>query len=119
MYYASLDMVSSFRLSAGASKLHLAVWNEEVEKVKKLVQKNDVNLVNASDQRGRSPLHLAAAKGNVNLVWPLLSHGASVHARYVRTSRTPYICIYYVQANPPLVVRCEPATIPHPIISSV
>jgi ankyrin repeat protein len=48
--------------TSGATKLHLAVWNEDVDKVKKLVQKNDVNVVNAQDGRGRAPLHLAAEK---------------------------------------------------------
>ena len=35
------------------------------------------------DGKGRAPLHLAAEKGVVSIVWPLLSHGASVHARWV------------------------------------
>lgn len=65
----------------GASKLHLAVWNDDVDKVKKIVSKNDVNVVNATDAKGRSPLHLACEKGVVSLVWSLLSHGAIVQAR--------------------------------------
>ena len=43
----------------GSSKLHLAVINEELDKVKKIVSKNDVNVVNATDGKGRTPLHLA------------------------------------------------------------
>lgn len=52
----------------GASKLHLAVWNEDVERVKKLAQKADVGAINATDARGRTPLHLAAAKGSATLL---------------------------------------------------
>ena len=51
----------------GASKLHLAVFNENVEKVKKIVSKNDVHIVNATDSGGRTPLHLAAEKGMVGI----------------------------------------------------
>ena len=67
--------------SEGGTKLHLAVINEELDKVKKIVAKNDVNIVNATDGKGRTPLHLASEKGLVSLVWPLLSHGAVVQAR--------------------------------------
>ncbi len=58
-----------------------AVWAEDLEKVKSLCSKNDVRAVNSTDSGGRAPLHLAAQKGIVALVWPLLSHGASVQVR--------------------------------------
>ncbi len=65
----------------GVTRLHGAVWNEELEKVKQLCAKGDVRAINASDGGGRTPLHLAAQRGVVALVWPLLSHGASVQVR--------------------------------------
>lgn len=65
----------------GATKLHLAVWQEDLDRVKKIVAKNDVEVVNAIDARGRTALHLAAFKGHPGLVWSLISHGASVQAR--------------------------------------
>ncbi len=67
--------------ASGASKLHLAVWMEDLEKVKQLAGRNDARAVNACDAGGCTPLHLAAQKGVVALVWPLLSHGASVQVR--------------------------------------
>lgn len=67
----------------GATKLHAAVWAEDLEKVRRLASARggDARAVNAADAGGRTPLHLAASKGMVALVWPLLSHGASVQVR--------------------------------------
>ena len=90
------------------SKLHVAVWKEDPEKVKKYVkqgQRNSLpgdeesaavapkkklknllggkeeNLVNSRDRYARTPLHLCASNGNETILWQLLSHGADVHAK--------------------------------------
>ena len=51
--------------------------------MKRLVSRDggDARAANATDGMGRTPLHLAAEKGLASLVWPLISHGATVQAR--------------------------------------
>jgi len=61
--------------------LHAAVLANDTDRLRALCQKNDVALVNAADGQGRTALHLAAHTGSPALVWPLISHGASVLAR--------------------------------------
>ena len=82
------------------SKLHVAVWKEDLEKVKKYVKQGrnspeeskapkkfknllgkEENLVNSRDRYARTPLHLCASNGNETILWQLLSHGADVHAK--------------------------------------
>ena len=90
------------------SKLHVAVWKEDPEKVKKYVKQGqralgfgdedsaaaapkkklknflggkEENLVNSRDRYARTPLHLCASNGNETILWQLLSHGADVHAK--------------------------------------
>ena len=72
------------------SKLHVSVWKEDLEKTKKYVrsdQQDDLDgakrfklpskkdkelLVNSRDRFGRTPLHLCASNGNVDMLWQLL-----------------------------------------------
>ncbi|XP_076096909.1 uncharacterized protein LOC143067376 isoform X24 [Mytilus galloprovincialis] len=49
-------------------KLHKAVWNDDLVKVKSLVKKD----VNGLDKENRTPLHLACVKGNKPVVQELL-----------------------------------------------
>lgn len=56
------------------TKLHKAAWVGNLEKVKSLLKKIDVNVVDCSN---RTPLHLAAAQGHTNVVWFLLSNKAA------------------------------------------
>ncbi len=87
------------------SKLHVAVWREDLDKVRKYVKQGfdpeatdsstpakkkakkstmfgkDENLVNRRDRYARTPLHLCASNGNEPILWQLLSHGADVHAK--------------------------------------
>ncbi len=68
-------------------QVHAAVLSGDVERLKRLVSKNTtevVELLNSVDSLGRTPLHLAAEKGLVSHVWPLISHGASVQVRDAR-----------------------------------
>uniref|UniRef100_T1JJD6 Locomotion-related protein Hikaru genki n=1 Tax=Strigamia maritima TaxID=126957 RepID=T1JJD6_STRMM len=51
------------------TKLHRAAWLGDLEKVKKQVKKDDVN---GHDVLKRTPLHLACAHGNKEVVWFLL-----------------------------------------------
>ena len=81
------------------SKLHVAVLNEDIEKVRKYVQGQFEDEgsrgslfkdfrskagdskhpnINTLDSRKRSPLHLCATTGNDSIFWQLLSHGANI-----------------------------------------
>lgn len=57
------------------TKLHKAAWVGNLDKVKSLLKKIDVNAVDASN---RTPLHLAAAQGHTGIVWFLLSNKAAL-----------------------------------------
>lgn len=59
------------------SRLHRASWHGSLEKVKTLLQKKPAD-VNGVDSFGRTPLHLAVAKGYYNIAWVLLNHNASL-----------------------------------------
>lgn len=59
------------------SRLHRAAWHGSLDKVKSLLQKKAAD-VNAADSFGRTPLHLAVAKGYYNIAWVLLNHNASL-----------------------------------------
>lgn len=86
------------------TKLHIAVWNENVDKVKKYVKQGfqpegdlggqpqpqkrfrsllgkDESLINNRDRYARTPLHICASNGNEAILWQLLSHGSDVHAK--------------------------------------
>ena len=58
------------------NKFEALLWRSELPE-------RNVDITREQDGKGRAPLHLAAEKGVVSIVWPLLSHGASVHARWV------------------------------------
>lgn len=58
------------------SRLHRASWHGGLDKVKSLLSQKKAADVNAVDAFGRTPLHLAVAKGYYNIAWVLLNHGA-------------------------------------------
>ncbi|KAL3853514.1 hypothetical protein ACJMK2_017049 [Sinanodonta woodiana] len=56
-------------------KLHKAVWNGDLAKVKQLAKKDH----NALDKENRTPLHLAVVKGYANIVQELLEWNAATN----------------------------------------
>jgi len=71
---ANVDDISP----SGHAPLHLAVWSNNAEIVKLLLDHNvDIN---QEDERGRTVLHIAATAGYSGIVQLLLAHGADVHA---------------------------------------
>jgi len=73
MYCYKIDSEAEDKMS----RLHRASWHGSLEKVKSLLQKKLID-VNATDSFGRTPLHLAMAKGYYNIAWVLLNHNASL-----------------------------------------
>lgn len=63
-----------------ADEIHTAAENGDLELVKKLISENP-KLVDAPDREGKTPLHYAAAKGNLEVVEFLVKNGANVNAR--------------------------------------
>ena len=66
--------------SATAGEIHDAVKNGDVETVKVLLKENPA-LVNDRDNRGRTPLHLAAAHEQEEIAKLLLAKKADVNAK--------------------------------------
>jgi ankyrin repeat protein len=65
----------------GRTMLHLAVSYEQYDIASYLLQKGaDVDSIDSSDAK-RTPLHLAAQRGNLKLVRLLIRHGAKVNAK--------------------------------------
>uniref|UniRef100_A0A8C7ZSM1 Serine/threonine-protein phosphatase 6 regulatory ankyrin repeat subunit A n=1 Tax=Oryzias sinensis TaxID=183150 RepID=A0A8C7ZSM1_9TELE len=69
------------------SPLHCAVDNEGVAEM--LIDSLGATIVNATDAKGRIPLHAAAFSDHVECVSLLLSHGAQVNVGDVQMHRTP------------------------------
>jgi len=63
-----------------AGEIHAALLKGEVEKAKSLLAK-DPGLIHSRDNARRTPLHIAARLGHVELVEWLLEHGAEVNVR--------------------------------------
>ncbi|XP_023337215.1 ankyrin repeat domain-containing protein 7 [Eurytemora carolleeae] len=64
-----IGSVSSYGLELKdktVSKIHHAALNGDLEKLKKYLKKLDINLI---DSRGRTPLHLAASAGHINILF--------------------------------------------------
>ncbi|CAB4065494.1 unnamed protein product [Lepeophtheirus salmonis] len=54
-----------------SNALHAAVYDEDLEKVKKILGRTRYD-VTLADNYGRTPLHLASSSGNVAILWQLL-----------------------------------------------
>jgi cytohesin len=71
--------VAKFLVAQGADvTLHLAAYVGDLEKAKALIQNGDVN---AHDQVGQTPLHMAARTGQREMADLLLSNGADVNGQ--------------------------------------
>jgi ankyrin repeat protein len=69
-------------LSMRGSTLHYAVSMVRLEEMKRIIRQTGQRLHNAQDREGNTPLHLAAANGNVPAVQILLSQeNRATHAR--------------------------------------
>jgi ankyrin repeat protein len=74
--------------------LHLAVYFEKVELVKKLIQEKIVD-VNGRDEHGWSALHYAAYEGKSLMIEILLDLGADVNAKTPQEETALHIAIRY------------------------
>jgi len=66
---------SAIKAGADERKLRLHAGTNNAEKLERILQLGTVN-ANASDEHGRTALHIAAAKGYAEIVSTLLRHGA-------------------------------------------
>ncbi|KAK7872597.1 hypothetical protein R5R35_001935 [Gryllus longicercus] len=69
------------------TKLHKAAWQGNLEKLKVNIKKGDID---AADRFNRTPLHLAVARGNANIVWYLLNTKAKLNICDTE-GRTPFL----------------------------
>jgi ankyrin repeat protein len=60
--------------------LHMAVEKGETREFKDALKKYPF-FINARDENGSTPLHLAAAKGNKEILWMLINQGADINTR--------------------------------------
>ena len=74
------------------SKLHLAAWKGDMEKVIELCRPDKIN---ALDKDGRAPLHLAVAANQIKVVDHLLSEDARLDI-IDSERRTPMIIVSYL-----------------------
>jgi ankyrin repeat protein len=83
MILKSFFVIAVFILAAAAAQaqeIFNAVKNNDLEKVKVLIEK-DASLVNIKDEAGNTPLHHAAIIGSIETIKLLLSKGADINAR--------------------------------------
>ncbi|XP_039478411.1 serine/threonine-protein phosphatase 6 regulatory ankyrin repeat subunit A-like [Oreochromis aureus] len=71
------------------SPLHCAVINDNEGVAEMLIDSLGANIVNATDSKGRTPLHAAAFSDHVECVSLLLSHGAQANVVDTHMHRTP------------------------------
>ncbi|MCP4149977.1 MAG: ankyrin repeat domain-containing protein [bacterium] len=67
-------------LPMSSSEFHQAVYYGELEKVREL-SKNNKSLINAKDENGYQPLHIATVEGYPEIVRFLISCGADINGK--------------------------------------
>ncbi|KAK3592587.1 hypothetical protein CHS0354_001754 [Potamilus streckersoni] len=74
-----MDLISFDMMESGYPLLE-AVFNENVGEAKNLLETESYD-INDADSSGRTALHVAACRGNENVVRMLIEHGADISAR--------------------------------------
>lgn len=72
-------MCTNYSDNNGNSPIHIAVRNNDINKVKDLIEKGAD--VNAWNDNGSRPLHVAAAKANLDIINYLIDNGAIINSR--------------------------------------
>lgn len=85
----SLIMILTTTLAAGAGEIHDVVREGDRSRTEVLLAENPT-LVGAADDRGRTPLHLAAAGGYMDIIRLLLDSGADLETQDSR-GNTPLL----------------------------
>jgi ankyrin repeat protein len=75
------------------SELHIAAYEGDVERVKKLLEKGANP--NIQDEVGRTPLRNAAFKGHVDVVKLLLEHGADPNIQNEYGDTPLHMAVYW------------------------
>jgi ankyrin repeat protein len=81
-----------------AQEIFKAVKNNDLEKVKVLIEK-DLSLLNIKDEAGNTPLHHAAMIGSVEMIESLLSEGADINAQNTQLNTPLYEAIQNRKEN--------------------
>ncbi|CAF1329496.1 unnamed protein product [Adineta steineri] len=87
---SSLDNLSSYNINPkelDKNKLHKASWEGNIDKVERLARPGQINV---KDQNLRTPLHLAVAKGHLEIVKYLVHEGAKLDV-LDKENRTPLV----------------------------
>ncbi|KAH0579595.1 hypothetical protein H2248_002446 [Termitomyces sp. 'cryptogamus'] len=78
--------------------LHSAVWEKNSDTVRHLLEENaDGNA--AEDHHGKTPLHIAALHGHLDIAELLLNHNADVHARNSQVQTPLYLVAWFGHLN--------------------
>ncbi|CAF2158313.1 unnamed protein product [Rotaria magnacalcarata] len=99
---SSRDNLSTYQINPRELekyKLHKASWEGKLHKVERLTRPGVIDL---QDQQLRTPLHLAVARGHLNVVHRLVNEGARLNI-VDKQQRTPLVtAVISSTQNPPL-----------------
>ncbi|CAF3426834.1 unnamed protein product [Rotaria socialis] len=99
---SSLDNLSTYKIyprELEKHKLHKASWEGNLHKVERLVRPNVIDL---QDEQARTALHLAVARGHLNIVHRLVTERARLNI-VDKQERTPLVmAVISSTQNPPL-----------------